>query len=1012
MEFQLLGPVGVTYDGRQVSLGSPKQRCVLAAFLLAPGVALSTDRLIRCVWGDSPPPTARGTLQSYLARLRGALSPQGDDAVAIQRRAGGYLLTASAADIDLHRFRNLTAQARDADGDAEAVRILDEALGLWHGDPLSGIAGDWAETVRAGLEQERLAALLDRIDHRLAAGGPAGLTEQVRSLAAEHPWDERLAAQLMTVLFRSGRQAEALAHYEAFRRSLAQEFGVDPGAALRHLHEAILRDAPELGGAPARPGVPPEATPDGIPGDWAVQCQLPFAVPGFVGRDEAIREQEALFTAAARGETTAPVLITGTPGVGKTALAVHLGHRLRQAFPDGQWYVRLLGAGDRPRDPSEVLVALLQASGLDAATIPEPLEDRAAAFRGRLAGRRVLIVLDDAADAEQVRPLLPGTAGAAVLVTSRFELRGLGVSHAAHAVRLQVLDREEAHTLLSGVLGEGRVAAEPEASRRLAEQCARLPLALRIAAANLAARPGRSLEAYATDLDSDGRLAKLSIAGDRRAAVRTAFDNSLAFLDPSAVRLFALLGLHPGPDFGAEAAAALLGAEPAVAEELLDVLADASLLQRSAADRFLFHDLLRLYAAEHAAAQPAHEEAWQRLCDWYLATAEAATAFEYTGVAQLPRERAASGRFADRKQALGWLDQELANLVAVVGRAAATGPRHIAWQLADQLRMYVYYRHHRVEWKAMATAGLRAAEAAGDPLARAAMLQSLGVLGHHTEDQGRNLDHFLGALEGYRTAGFVPGQASAMSNLAVYYGRRGQMRQAGEWQERGVELLRGLDRPVLLGIALNVVSLIHSYLGESELAVERASEAIELSRRHGQPMGTISPLVNRAVAHHGRGDYEAALADGTLALRLSREHSKRRNEADAQEILARVHRDTGRLDLARPPAEQALAFARETGDPTALSDCLINLGEVSRLDGELTQAAAYLEEALEITSRSGFRHQEADARTGLARVRYAQGDAEAAAELAEAALAAAGELGLRPVAHRARAVLAAARGAE
>ncbi|MFD5788706.1 BTAD domain-containing putative transcriptional regulator [Streptomyces sp. NPDC127037] len=1010
MEFQLLGPVGVSHDGRQVSLGSPKQACVLAAFLLAPGVALSTDRLIRCVWGDSPPPTARGTLQSYLARLRGALSPQGDDAVAIQRRAGGYLLTASAADIDLYRFRSLTAQARDAESDAEAERVLDEALGLWHGDPLSGIAGDWAESVRAGLEQERLAALLDRIDHRLAAGGPAGLAEQVRGLAAEHPWDERIAAQLMTVLFRSGRQAEALAHYEAFRRCLAQEFGVDPGAALRHLHEAILRDAPELGGAPARPRKPPEGTPDGVRDDWTVQCQLPFAVPGFVGRSGVMRELEALF-AAAQGETTAPVVITGTPGVGKTALAVHLGHRLRHAFPDGQWYVRLLGAGDRPRDPSEVLAALLQASGLDAATIPEPLEDRAAVFRGRLTGRRVLIVLDDAADAEQVRPLLPGTAGVAVLVTSRFELRGLGVSHAAHAVRLQVLDREEAHTLLSGVLGEDRVAAEPEASRRLAEQCARLPLALRIAAANLAARPGRSLESYAADLDSDGRLAKLSIAGDRRAAVRTAFDDSLAFLAPSAVRLFALLGLHPGPDFGVGAAAALLGTEPAVAEELLDVLADASLLQRSAADRYLFHDLLRLYAAEHATAQPGHEEAWQRLCDWYLATAEAATAFEYTGVAQLPRERAASDRFTDRKQALGWLDQELANLVAVVGGAAATGPGHIAWQLADQLRMYVYYRHHRVEWKAMAAAGLRAAEAAGDPLARAAMLQSLGVLGHHTEDQGSNLDHFLGALEGYRSAGFVPGQASVMSNLAVYYGRRGQMRQAGEWQERGVELLRGLDRPVLLGIALNVVSLIHSYLGESERAVERASEAIELSLRHGQPMGTISPLVNRAIAHHGRGDYEAALADGTRALRLSQEHRKRRNEADAQEILARTHRDTGRLDLARPPAEKALAFARETADPTALSDCLINLGELSRLGGELPQAAAYLEEALEITGRSGFRHQEADARTGLAEVRLAEGNTGAAAELARAALATAGELGLRPVERRARTVLAAAGGA-
>nr|WP_206314291.1 BTAD domain-containing putative transcriptional regulator [Streptomyces coryli] len=995
----MLGPVAASRDGHPIGLGSPKQRCVLAALLLTPGKTLSTDQLIQCVWGQSPPPTARGTLHSYITRLRGALRPQGDGAVEILRRAGGYLLTVPAADVDLYRFRELTAQARNAGSSGEAERILDEALGLWHGEPLSGIAGDWAEAVRARLQQERLAAVLDRIDHRLAAGGPAGLTEELRYLAAEHPWDERLAAQLMTVLFRSGRQAEALAHYESFRRSLAAEFGVDPGAALRQLHQAILRDEPELSAAAAGSPRP----------DWTVQCQLPPAVPGFVGRDESIRELADLLTAASHGGPAAPVVITGSPGVGKTALAVQLGHRLRPVFPDGQWYVRLLGAGDRPRDPSEVLAALLHASGLDAAATPQTLDDQAAAFRGRLADRRVLIVLDDAADAEQVRPLLPGTPGVAVVVTSRPELRGLGVSHAAHAVRLQVLDPDEAHTLLSGVLGERRVAAEPAAAGRLAEQCARLPLALRIAAANLAARPGRALAAYTTELDGDGRLTKLSIAGDRRAAVRTAFDHSLAVLDPAAARLFALLGLHPGPDFSAEAAAALLGDGPAVAEELLDVLAGASLVQRTAADRFVFHDLLRLYAAEHAVAEPGHEKAWRRLCDWYLAAADAATAFEYTGIAQLPRERADSGRFADRQQALEWLDQELANLVALVSRAAEAGPRHIAWQLADQLRMYLYYRHHRVEWKTVATAGLQAAEAAGDALAQAAMLQSLGVLGHHIEDQGRNLEHLRGALEGFRSAGYVPGEASVLINLAVYYGRRGQMLQALEWQQRAVALIRDLDRPVLLGIALNVMGFIHSYLGESEQAIERTTEAIELSLRHGQPLGTISPLVNRAIAHHGRGDYEAALADGTQALRLSQEHRKRRNEADAHEVLARTHRDTGRLDLARPLAEKALAFARETADPSAQSDCLTNLGELLCLSGELPQASACLEEALAITTRSGFGHQEAEARIGLARVRYAEGDTAAAVEQAEAALAAARELRLRPVEQRAGKLLAAVR---
>ncbi|MFD8685502.1 BTAD domain-containing putative transcriptional regulator, partial [Streptomyces sp. NPDC059651] len=630
MRFQLLGPIAASCGGHPIPLGSPKQRCVLAALLLAPGKTLSTEQLIQCVWGDFPPATARSTLHSYVARLRGSLRRQ-DSAVAIVRRAGSYVCTVPADDVDLHRFRDLTAEARAAGSGVESERILEEALALWRGEPLSGIAGDWAEAMRARLRQERLAAELDRIDRRLSVGEAGGLTAELRDLAAENPWDERLVAQLMTVLFRCGRQAEALDHFESFRRGLAEKFGVDPGAALRGLHEAILRDDPELSASPA-PAAPAQDVAVAAPRpDWFVQCQLPPAGPVFVGRSGHMEELEDLLTRAAQGTPVGPVVITGSPGVGKTTLAVHLGHRLRAAFPDGQWYVQMPAAGDRPRDPSEILTSLLHASGMDAAASLGTVDDQAAAFRSRLADRRVLLVIDNAADAEQVRPLLPGTAGAAVLITARTELRGLSVSHAAHAVRLQVLEPGEARALLSGILGEERVAAEPEAAGRLAEQCARLPLALRIAAANLAARPGRSLATYATELADGARLTKLSIAGDRQ-AVRTAFDHSYAELEPSAARLFALLGLHPGPEFSTEAAAALLGAEPSVAEELLDVLAAASLVQRTATDRFQFQDLLRLYAAEHAAEDPLHEEAWERLCDWYLAAADAATAFEYTGI--------------------------------------------------------------------------------------------------------------------------------------------------------------------------------------------------------------------------------------------------------------------------------------------------------------------------------------------------------------------------------------------
>ncbi|MFF8713043.1 hypothetical protein ACF07T_16655 [Streptomyces sp. NPDC015184] len=373
-----------------------------------------------------------------------------------------------------------------------------------------------------------------------------------------------------------------------------------------------------------------------------------------------------------------------------------------------------------------------------------------------MADRKVLLVLDDAADADQVRPLLPGAVGIAVLITSRSDLRGPAVSHMARTVPLDVLAPAEARSLLAGALGARQVSGEPEAAERLAALCARLPPALRIAAANLAARPGWSLTDYAAELAGDGRLAKLSVEGDRQAAVRAAFDHSYTALEPDTARLFGLLGLHPGPDFTAEAAAALLYSPPAVAERLLDRLAAAGLLQHTVAGRLRFHDLLRLYAAEDAAADPDRATAWQRLCDWYLATTDAATAFGYTGSVQLPRPRAASGRFADRHRALAWLEGERANLVAVITHAAEAGPRPIAWQLADQLRPYFYRRRHQPEWEAATTAGLRAAESEGEVLAQAAMRHDFFLLRQHAGDVPAALEAVHLALEGYRRAGFAP----------------------------------------------------------------------------------------------------------------------------------------------------------------------------------------------------------------------------------------------------------------
>ncbi|WP_328707918.1 AfsR/SARP family transcriptional regulator [Streptomyces mesophilus] len=979
----MLGDIGAGPDTGAVDLGSARQRSVLAALLADAGRPVAVEQLVDRVWGEAPPRRATDTLYSYVSRLRRLLPG------VIDRGPGGYALGVDAAAIDLHRFHGLVRRARRTDDATRAAALFREALELWRGEPFAGVDTPWFNEARDLLVKELWAARLDCTDLRLHLGEHAALTAELAEQCTSRPLDERLAAQFMLALYRCGRQADALAHYRHVRALLAAEIGIDPGSELQRLHQSILSGG--AGTSPQSAATPTSTAPAEEP--WRVLRQLPLDIAGFAGREDAIRRLEKELTAP----QAAPVVVSGSPGIGKSALATHLGHRLRDSFPDGQWYVHLSGNGGRPRDPAEALSALLLASGQEPGSIPEQLEGRAAAFRSRLADRRVLLLLDDAADADQVRPLLPGTSGASVLITSRSDLRGLAVSHAARTVPLDVLSPAEARDLLANSLGAQRVAAEPEAAGHLAELCARVPLALRIVAANLAARPGRPLAAYAAELAAGERLAKLAVTGDRQAAVRQAFDHSYAALEPDTARLFALLGLHPGPDFTAGAAAALLGSPVDTADHLLDRLTTAGLLQHTALDRFRFHDLLRLYAAEHAAADPGRAAAWQRLGDWYLATTDAATAFDYSGSVQLPRPRTRSTPFDGREQALAWLDAERTNLTALVVRAAGTGPRELAWQLTDQLRLYFYGRRHIADWTATTTAALRAAEEEGQELAQALIWNSVGLLRQHTGDNSGALTALHRAQQGYRTTGFTLGEVSLLSNLAVHHALRGDMRPALDHQQKGHALLRDLDRPVLLARGLNTMGLTHAYLGEFEQAERHTTEAVDRLRAVDRPTGTMGPLINRAVARHGLGRYAEALADATEALRLSERHPHGTSGPAAHEILARIHRDSGRLDQARTHAEHSLRAAIDHGEPALLADALITLGSVRTLDGDSAVALACLQEALELTSRVGLRHQEAEAHAQLARTHLASGAPAEARHHAERALDLARPRELRPV---------------
>ncbi|MFI6938963.1 BTAD domain-containing putative transcriptional regulator [Streptomyces sp. NPDC050418] len=989
MEFRLLGGTEVWAGDGPVDTGTARQRRVLAALLMDANRPVTVAQLVDRVWGNDQPSRAVPTLYSYVSRLRRLLPGLID-----RSSGGGYVLTADVESVDVHRFHRLIALARETGDDERAGELFGQALALWRGEPFADADTPWFNAARELLQKEHRAAELDHTDVRLRLGEHAAVLTSAAERTAAHPLDERLAAQYMLALYRCGQQADALAHYRTMHRTLAEELGIVPGHEIQRVHQGILTGSAELD-APRRTDA------GAAPPPWPVHCQLPLDLPGFTGRTDEMRLLEKELTAP----IAAPVVLCGSPGIGKSALAAHLGHRLRESFPDGQWYVHLTGNSGNPRDPGEAIAALLLASGQDPSTIPEPIEGRAAALRARLADRKVLLVLDDAYDAEQVRPLLPGTPGSAVVITSRSDLRGLAVSHAARTVPLDVLTAPEARSLLAHMIGAERVAAEDEAAAQLTGLCALLPLALRIAGSHLAARPARRLTDYVADLAGGERLTKLAITGDRQAAVRTAFGHSHATLEPDAAHLFALLGLHPGPEFSSESAAALLDCPPGEAERLLDRLSAASLLQHTGADRFRFHDLLRLYAAEHAADAPDRESAWRRLCDWYLATTDAATAFDYAGSVQLPRTRTPSTRFADRHEALAWLESERSALTALVLRAGDAGPRDVAWQLTDQLRLYHYGRRHLSDWKVTTTAAMAAAEQEGDVLAQALLWNSTGLLRQHTGDSDGAREALLAAQQGYRAAEFTVGEVAILTNLAIHHALRGEMRHAIDSQRHGLALLRRLDRPVLLARALSNTGLMHAFLGAFDEAVACTSEAIRLCRALDRPTGTIGPLVNRAVSHHGAGHSTAALADATEALRLHRDHPHGTSGPATHEILARIHRDAGDLGQARGLAETSLRAALDIGEPASQAESLITLGSVHVLTAAHDSALALLQEALELTRRHGFRHHETDAHTHLARLHLSTGARDTAAFHAEQGLAIARDLELRPAEQRALATL-------
>jgi DNA-binding SARP family transcriptional activator/Tfp pilus assembly protein PilF len=940
MRFRLLGPVEVRAGEDWRGIGAPKWRSILAALLIHPGQIVSADTLISELWRDEPPARAANLVSIYVLRLRRLMDDP--DGRLLVTRAPGYLLRVTGDDTDALLFEAMVRDGRRAfaAGDAEgAASRLTEALGLWYGRPLADVPPTpLVEAEAERLNELRLGADELRITAELALGGHEQAVAELRRLLADHPLREGLWLLLMRALDGAGRHAEALEVYGQARDAISEQLGVDPGAELRQLHAELLakdttapagvitagavlapggttppRTPPRLGGRPAPPNPPGPA-------------QLPADVADFTGRDEQVKHLcDLLSGTGASGDPGAVriAVVAGAGGLGKTSLAVHAAHRVRRRFPDGQLYVDLLGATPAPLPPADVLARFLRDLGVDGRDIPVDEAERAARYRTTLAGRRMLVVLDNARDAAQVRPLLPGTASSAVLVTTRSRMPDLA---STKLVDLHVLDDDEALRLFVKVVGEERAAAEPEATAELLDACAGLPLAIRICAARLVTRSGWTIRAMAGRLKDEHRRLDEMRAGDL--AVRASFEVSFTSLPPSTdkqgidpARAFCLLGLWQGPSISSPAAAALFGVPEYAAEDALEVLVDTHLLESVATDRYRFHDLLRVYAAERAdddLTASERDAALTRLLTWYMRTADAAATAVAPHRYNIPLDAAADDdapprTFTGSEDALAWYDDERANLVAATRQAAGSGLHEIGWRLPAPLFQMFSSRGNWADCIATSRIALRSARQAGNRQGEAWILNNLGdALGFTRHSEG--VDCLERSLAIRREIGDRMGEAQSANNLADAYHWLERTDEALELYRRALELNRAVGYRFGEGIALVNLGWMLVDLGRAEEAIDYLRQAREAFAGIDYVDGVGYALHILGRCHLSLGRDAEALSCLHEALASHRASGNRGRQAATLTTLGTAQSRAGLAAEARESWTQATAIFTELGD--------------------------------------------------------------------------------------------------
>ena len=1028
LKMGVLGPLEIRDGDELISVKAPKQRTLVALLAIRAGRDSSLTELYAALWGEELPADPRAAVHNYVRRLRRLL---GEDA--IETTPGGYRLAVGPEHVDLHRFRALTAEAARfgrADDPVAESGVLQKALTLWRGAPLADVPSEHLQRYEvSGLVEERLTAVERRIDADLRRGAHAQVISELRQLTGEHPLHEGFWSQLILALYRDGRNADALAAYHEVRGLLAEQTGIDPGDELQRLYRRVLDRDPAL--TPPSPGTgPPAAAPRRV----VAPFQLPFDVTDFVGRGQLIPTVAGLLVPDGDAASPPIVVLSGMPAVGKTALAVHVAHTVREHYPDGQLFADMRGFGVGPAmNPSELLPRFLRGLGAATDAIPIDVDEQIMLYRSLLSDKRVLIVLDNVRTPEQVRPLLPATSRCAVLITSRAQLQGLIAMQGGRRFTLNPLGDHAAEELLGRLIGEHRVTAEPGPVRRLAMLCGNLPLALRIAGAMLAARTEVLIADYVAELEGADRLSAFTLEGDRQSAVRATFGHSYRALPPEQQQWFRMLSLHPGPTFTASAAAALLDA-PDEAVSMLGSLVTTNLVEGEGG-RYRLHDLLRAYSAQLCQAEETQVQrsaAIRRVLDYYAhAVSSASRVIEpHRPLPRLPPSTTVvpPPELDNRAQAITWVDDERDNLHSAVAYAATFGPLEAAWHLGDAMTSPLALTERYTEWIAVTRLGLKAALRAGDQQGEAIMRLSLGHAYITAGRQQLGIEHLSRAGELYRLMGDMQYQVVCENALGMAALWLGKLDVAVRSFEQIRELSTSQASPFYEVAAAHGLGIAHRYRGDLAdsaqllleatrastkvaheysaagvgldlgctyyeqgritLALEHLTGANARFRRIGSRLGEARTAVAVAGAHLEQNRVELARRFAEEALELARLINHRRTEAEALNVLGACLRMLGDVWAARRCCTQARSLAVEMGYLNGEIEALLQLAAAERELGALPVARSYVKAATDLIEPSGFGLHHGTALLRLAEIELDEGAAESAGRTCRAAVAA------------------------